>query len=123
MLFDYLAMFGQDVDAYATGDVGSEVDLGADGLDVGKGEPVYLGIAVGTAYAGITDITFNLQSSATSGSGHTTLVSTKAYTAAELGAGAIVKLPVPDGLLRYCKVTATVSGTGTAGAVTAGFVK
>ena len=123
MIFDSKAWFKEDVDAYATGVIGDRVDLGNAGLDIGVGEPVYVGIQVGTTYAGLTSIIFNLQHCATLGGTYATLVSTKSYTLAEMKAGKVIKLPVPEGCMQFTRLSATVTGTGTAGKITAGFVK
>ena len=94
------------------------VDLGVD-RDIGIGEPVYLAVQVGTAFAGLTSLTVTLQTSADN-STWTDLYSSGAIALTELTAGAQpVRVVVPSRTDRYLRVNYTVAGTGTAGSVTA----
>lgn len=94
------------------------VDLGVD-RDIGIGEPVYLAVQVGAAFAGLTSLTVELQTSADN-STWSTLYNSGAIPLADLTAGAQpVRVVVPSRTERYLRVNYTVAGTGTAGTVTA----
>lgn len=94
------------------------VDLGVD-RDIGVGEPVFLAVQVGTAFAGLTSLTVTLQTS-DDNSTWTDLYQSAAIPVASLVAGAQpVRFVVPSSTGRYLRVNYTVVGTGTAGTVTA----
>lgn len=94
------------------------VDLGVN-RDIGVGEPVYLAVQVGTAFAGLTSLTVTLQTS-DDNSTFTDLFSSGAIALADLTAGAQpVRVVVPSKTGRYLRVNYTVAGDGTAGTVTA----
>lgn len=93
---------------------------------IGAGEPVYVIVNVGTAFATLTSLTFSLRTSDTVSSGAlssaTTLISTPAIGVASLTANsaqAAFVIP-PLGGKRYFDVNYTVGGSNaTAGTVTA----
>jgi len=82
---------------------------------------IYLIVEVGTEFAGGTSLEIALQTSADSSfSSYTTLFDSGVILLAKLTANTVlVKVPIPIGLLRYLRVYYTVSGTMTAGTVSA----
>ena len=82
---------------------------------------IYLIVEVGTEFAGGTSLEIALQTSADSSfSSYTTLYDSGVILLAKLTANTVlVKVPIPIGLLRYLRVYYTVSGTMTAGTVSA----
>lgn len=82
---------------------------------------IYLIVEVGTEFTGGTSLEIALQTSADSSfSSYTTLYDSGVILLAKLTANTVlVKVPIPIGLLRYLRVYYTVSGTMTAGTVSA----
>nr|8CJZ_A Chain A, Capsid Decoration Protein [Ribes]8CJZ_B Chain B, Capsid Decoration Protein [Ribes]8CJZ_C Chain C, Capsid Decoration Protein [Ribes]8CJZ_D Chain D, Capsid Decoration Protein [Ribes]8CJZ_E Chain E, Capsid Decoration Protein [Ribes]8CJZ_F Chain F, Capsid Decoration Protein [Ribes]8CJZ_c Chain c, Capsid Decoration Protein [Ribes] len=99
------------------------IDLGVS-RDIGKGVPVPIIIQVVEDFADATSLTATLQTSETENfSSATTLATSGAVPVADLTAGKQLAVQyMPLGTQRYLRVNYTVSGTATAGAVTAGVV-
>lgn len=118
MILDNELTFSNAQAVTATAASTNVVDLGVD-RDIGIGEPVYLAVQVGTAFAGLTSLTVELQTS-DDNSTWSALYNSGAIPVANLTAGAQpVRVVVPSRTKRYLRVNYTVAGTGTAGTVTA----
>ena len=91
--------------------------------DIGKGEPVEILAQVVEDFAGLTSLTLAVQTCDTEDGDYEDLITTGDVEAADLTAG--YKFPIkflPIGIKNYLRLYYTVSGTATAGAVTAGIV-
>jgi hypothetical protein len=88
------------------------------GGDIGAGRPLYLVVQVVEDFADGTSLTVALQDSADNSS-FAAVVSGPAILTADLTVGKKVVLGVPPGTRRYLRANYTVSGTMTAGKVTA----
>lgn len=91
--------------------------------DIGKGEPVEILAQVVEDFAGLTSLTLAVQTCDTEDGDYEDLITTGAVEAADLTAG--YKFPIkflPIGISDYLRLYYTVSGTATAGAITAGIV-
>ncbi|RKX92174.1 MAG: hypothetical protein DRP59_06060 [Spirochaetes bacterium] len=127
MLFDVKNMFChnedcQDGTASPTIIAGDTVDIGDAGMNLGKGEPVFVGIIINEDVAGGTSIQFQLNHCATAGGSYTELAIMPAIPVAEATAGKEVKIPVPEGALQHIALSSIGVGTNTTGQITAGFV-
>lgn len=102
----------------ATTESTNVVDLGVD-RDIGVGEPVYFAVQINTAFAGLTSLAVSLQTS-DDNSTWTDLYTSAAFATTSLTYGAQpVRVVVPSSTSRYLRAYYTVTGTGTAGALTA----
>jgi len=97
--------------------------------DVGEGREVYVVFTVNTTFAGLTNLTFEVVTSANADlSSHTTLAATSAFTpgSGALNAGKQYVLRIPPEIAgtgkQYLGARYTVSGTASAGAVSADLV-
>jgi len=128
MIFDVKLMFTQDdvdtpdMDIVAAGVVGDILDLNDSGLSLEDGEIAFIGIVVTEALAGASTCVFTVESCATVGGSYTTVVASKAYTAAELIIGKEIKIPIPEGCNQFVRLSTTATSVS-AGMVTAGIVK
>lgn len=86
--------------------------------DIGAGRPLYLVLHVVEAFAGGTSLAVALQDSANN-STFADVVASPAIALANLTLGKKVVLGLPPGLRRYLRANYTVSGTFSAGKVTA----
>ena len=121
MIIDAMLQFSDNQDVKAGGASTKVVDLKQDNPDIGLWkEPLYIVVAVTKPFAGGTSPTFKieLQDSNSSGSGFTTVLSTAAMTAPTSTESPII-LPMPTKHRRYLKLNFTVTGTPTAGNVSA----
>ena len=133
MILDNENLFSDGQQLLASAASTNIIDLGATGRvpyastnlkrDISKGVHIPLLVQVTEAFAGLTSLAVALQSSddSTFASGVTTLV-TQTIPVAGLAAGARWGLTTfPYGTVgRYLRLNYTVTGTGTAGRVTAG---
>ena len=93
------------------------LDLKAPGDAVGQ--ELIIRAIVTEGFAGLSTLQINIQTAVTP-EGLATVLSTAALPPAKLTRGAeVLCIRVPKGLRRYIRLTYTVSGTATAGAVTA----
>ena len=116
MILDANLLFsdGQKITSTATSDV---VDLTAPGDAVGQ--ELIIRAVVGEKFTGLTSLQIKIQTSADNSAWEDVLL-TPAIAAAKLTAGAeILAVRVPKGLKRYNRLNYTVSGTATAGTLTA----
>ena len=107
----------------ATANSTHTVDLGAASGDLAQGTKVPLLVQVVESFAGLSDLTVELQSAADDAfTAPVTLMSQK-FAAAKLKAGARLALPVASGGVagRFLRLRYVVGGTATAGKITAGF--
>jgi hypothetical protein len=119
MLLDSELLFSDDQAFTATAASTNELDLTA--ADMGQGNPLTVFVKVTEAFAGLTSVTFALQASATSGSGHATVITTGAVALADLTLGAEIPIgTIPYKCAQYVRMNYTVAGTGTAGKITSG---
>lgn len=123
MIFDYTFLFSDAQELTETGVSENVIDLGVD-RDIGKGIPVPLRVQVVEDFAGATGLTVEVETSETEDFASSETISTSGVIdAADLVAG-YVFMPqyMPWRTKRYLRLSYTVAGTGTAGAVTAGVV-
>lgn len=128
-LMDRLATFGENVDlsqVAGTYVFGSQIDLGAAGIDIGNGQPLYLNIVVDEAFStgSSPTIEFQLVSDDNAPLASPTIhLSSGAIAAANLSLGKRMSFGVPvSGLAfeRYLGVRAIIAvATTTTGTVTA----
>ena len=118
-LIDYNNMFsnGQAVTSSAASTYYIDGRAAGEALDTN----LYLIVEVGTAFVGGTSLEIALQTATDSSfASPVTLYDSGAILLASLTANTVlVKVPIPIGLLRYLRVYYTVSGTMTAGTVSA----
>lgn len=93
-------------------------------LDLGGGDVVhglYFVMQVGTAFAGLTKVSASLETSDDeSFTSSETVMTLPEYPVASLTAGAVLcKVCLPLGMKKYSRVKYTVTGTGTAGTISA----
>jgi hypothetical protein len=116
MILDANLLFsdGQKITSTATSEV---VDLTAPGDAVGQ--ELLIRAVVGEKFTGLTSLQIKIQTSADKSAWEDVLL-TPAIAAAKLTAGAeLLAVRVPKGLKRYTRLNYTVSGTATAGTLTA----
>lgn len=138
MIYDSTELFSDKQAITATGASTNVWDTGATGTvygaatalrrDMGKGTEVELGIRVVQSFNNLTSLTISYQvaDDAAFTTNVTTVISSPAYTLAQLAAGAVHVLPdqIPVGAdRRYHRLLYTVAGTApTLGQITAGVV-
>ena len=116
MILDNNLLFsnGQKITSTANSQV---VDFKAPGDAVGQ--ELTIRVIVAEEFAGLTSMQIKLQTGDTDSTFEDVLL-TPAIPAAKLKRGAeVFKVRTPGGLKRYARINYTVSGTATAGAVTA----
>jgi hypothetical protein len=116
MILDANLLFSdaQKITSTATSEV---VDLKAPGDAVGQ--ELLIRAVVGEAFAGLTSLQIKIQTSADDSTWEDVLL-TPAIAAAKLTKGKeILAVRVPKGLKRYVRLNYTVSGTASAGTLTA----
>lgn len=116
MILDANLLFSdaQKITGTATSEV---VDLKAPGDAVGQ--ELLIRAVVGEAFAGLTSLQIKIQTSADDSTWEDVLL-TPAIVAAKLTKGKeILAVRVPKGLKRYVRLNYTVSGTASAGTLTA----
>ena len=125
MLFDKQALFS-DNQAITTTAVSENVVCLAKGAikDVALGNPLPLAILVTKTFAGLTNLTVTIETATDKEfSDATVLATTGAIPAADLVAGYTFPINfIPKGNKGYMRAKYTVSGTATAGTITAGVV-
>jgi len=99
----------------------NSIDFGAANLDPGQGNPIYLEVWLDTAFDTSADtLTITLQEGATVGALADTLTIMPATaTSALLTPGLLVKISLPEGLLRHIGLNYTVSSGLTSGKLNA----
>ena len=125
MLFDKQALFSDNQAITATANSENVVCLAKGALkDVALGNPIPLAILVTEDFTGLTNLTVTIETSADEAFGTpTTLATTGAIAAADLKAGYTFPINfIPKGNLGYMRAKYTVSGSATAGKITAGVV-
>lgn len=124
MILDKQAIFSDKQAITQTVASTNTIDLGATSSprDLGKGTKVPLLVQVTTAFAGLTSLKIELQTATDTAFTTPKILASQTLPQAELQKGARMSLPVvPYGATeRYLRLRYTVSGTGTAGAITAG---
>lgn len=121
MILDKEALYSDDQAITTTADSTNVLDLAKNS---GPGKPVRLLIQVTTTFAGGTDITIDLETDDnTSFSSLSTIASTSTIALATLVAGYKFSIDfVPRLMERYSRLEYTVTGTMTAGKITAGII-
>lgn len=126
MIFDSTNKFSSKQAVTATAPSTDVIDLGVDGRNIGAGEPVNIIAIVEDAFAGLTSLTVEIETSSDEGfgSGVRKLITSRAVPVAELTSGFVfAPIHLPNGIVsRYLRVNYTVAGTGTAGTITSGVV-
>jgi hypothetical protein len=106
---------------------GLTLNTGGQSVDLGKGQEFDIEFDITTAFAGATSVEFQVVNAddGALATNATTLASTGAIALAQLTAAARIVVPVPKAdpraVRRYLGVRYVIVGTGTAGAVVAGF--
>jgi hypothetical protein len=124
-LFDAMFEFSDDQVITDTSAASTNVlDLVTENLEMGAGNPYWLNIRIGTAFAGGTSITFELSYDTTLpiDASSTVIWQTPAIATASLTAGAwIMRMPLPYNIdeEQYVGLFYTVAGTMTAGTINA----
>lgn len=121
MLIDAFNIFDPEWTAVTTTAASTNIyNTGSTG-DIGIGEPMYLVVNTGTAFAGGTSVTISLEADTTSSfSSPVAIFTSQAFLTAGLTANTnLLNNPIPPGCKQYLRVKYTVSGTYTAGTVTA----
>lgn len=98
------------------------IDLGATGLDIGQGNPIYLEVWLDTAFDSSVDtLTITLRDGATVGAISNTVMTILPATAtsALLTPGLLVKMSLPEGLNRHLDLYYTTSSGLTSGKLNA----
>ena len=93
-------------------------------LDLGGGDLVhggYLVLQVGTAFAGVEKVVATLETADDAAfSSAETVIALPEYAVASLTAGKVLcKVCLPVGMKKYSRIKYTVTGTGTAGTISA----
>jgi len=132
MIFDMTNLFSDRQEVTTTAVSTNTIDLGVsqtpiNGIaplkrDLGAGCAVPLVVQVVADFAGLTDLTVELQVSDAPDSGFTTVASSATVAAADLVAGRSFEPQyIPQGTdKRYVRLNYVVTGTATAGAIVAG---
>jgi len=116
---DYLSKFSDEQAITTTAVSTNVVDLELVNPNLGEGTPLFARVRVTADFADGTSLKVSLQDSADN-STFADLASTAAIATATLVQGYnFVKLAIPDEHRRYVRLNYTVSGTMTAGKVTA----
>jgi len=106
---------------------GLTLNTGGQNVDLGKGQEFDVEFDITTAFVGATSVEFQIVNADDNAlaTNATTLASTGAVVLAQLTAGTRISVAVPKAdprtVRRYVGVRYVIVGTGTAGAVTAGF--
>ncbi len=120
MILDEQALFS---DAQAITETAVSTNVIKVNGDIGKGEPVEVLAQVVEDFEGLTDITVAVQTCDTEAGEYEDLVTTGAIELEKLKAG--YKFPLkflPIGIKKYLRLNYTVSGSASAGKITAGIV-
>jgi hypothetical protein len=122
MILDVENLYSDDQAITTTADSTNVIDLGVPNR--GPGNPLLIDILVTTTFAGGTSITIDLETDSAEGFGTlSTVASTQAIALATLVAGYRFSIQfAPDLMKRYSRLEYTVSGTMSAGNITAGIV-
>ena len=94
------------------------LDLGAASPDIGRGEPIWCHVRVGTAAAGSASATLqcSVQHSSTGTGGWTDLITTSAQAVGDLEAGLrLVEQPLPASMERYLRCAYAVAVSAISG--------
>ena len=117
MILDKELVFSEAQAVKSTAASTKVVDLGAAGDAIGQ--ELTFHAVVGTTFAGLTNIKIAVQTSE-DGTTWTDMVSSGTIALANLTAGSeVFCVRIPQGLKRHIRLNYTVSGTGTAGTITA----
>lgn len=89
------------------------IDLGASGLDIGQGNPVYLEVWLDTIFSSTSNtLKIDLQDGGSvNGSTAVMTILPATMTSALQTAGLLVKISLPEGLNRHIRLYYTVSST------------
>ncbi len=122
MILDKENLYSDDQALTTTADSTNVLDLGV--ANRGPGNPMLILIQVTTTFAGGTNVTIDLETDDnTSFSSLSTIGSTQTIVTATLVQGYNFTIQfVPDAMERYSRLEYTISGTYTAGNVTAGII-
>ena len=111
-IIDYKLLFADKVDIHTAAQLAAldPVDLEA-AYDAGKGTPLVVEITITEAFTLCTSYSFTLTSATTSGGTYTEVARTKAIPLADLTVGKVVRLPVPEGISQFLKLSSVTVGT------------
>lgn len=120
MILDEQALFSDNQEVKATAASTNIIKVGG---DIGKGTPVEAFVQVMTTFAGLTSLEVKVETCDTADGTFEVLNSTGAIAAAKLTEG--TRLPIkflPMGIKKFLRLNYVVTGSGTAGKLTAGIV-
>tara|TARA_Y100000310_G_C20593202_1_gene769173 strand:- start:847 stop:1260 length:414 start_codon:yes stop_codon:yes gene_type:complete len=122
MILDVENLYSDDQALTTTADSTNVIDLGA--AERGPGNPLRIDILVTLALTGGTDVTIDLETDDNASfTSLSTIGSTQTIAAATLVAGYRFSIQfVPSAMERYSRLEYTITGTFSAGTVTAGIV-
>ena len=101
---DFLNQLGADINLAVSGVGGEIIDFGIANPNKGRGIPLEVELTIKTAVVG-TSIVFNIQDCDTESGSYVSIATTKAYTAAQLTSGTLVKIPLPDEHRRFVQMS------------------
>jgi hypothetical protein len=121
-ILDRQVLFSSEQAIVASAASTDVIDLGSSSRDVGAGEPVEVLVTVTQSFDALTTMTTTLQTSSTENFSSPVQLTAASLPLASLVAGARFSLTaVPRGVLRYLRLSYTVSGSNpTVGKITAG---
>jgi hypothetical protein len=121
MILDKKLIFSSEQAITASAASTDTVDLGATGLDIGQGNPIYLEVWLDTAFdTSANTLTIDLQDGATvNGSDAVMTVLPATATSSLLTPGLLVKVSLPEGLNRHIRLYYTCSAGLTSGKINA----
>lgn len=120
MIFDYENLFSDN--QAVTGTAVSE-NVVAVPENVGSGEEIFVSVHVTEAFAGLTNLSVELQSAAAEAGPYATIAIAPPVAAADLVAGQVFNMgSIPPKTGKFLRLNYVVSGTATAGRVYAGIV-
>lgn len=125
MLYDKQNLFSDNQAITTTANSENVVCFAAGPIkEVAAGEAIPLRVQVTQDFAGLTSLAVSVETAATEDfAGAETLATSGAIAAADLKAGFVFPINyIPVGNLGYMRLKYTVSGTATAGKITAGVV-
>ena len=114
---DFLNQLGADINLAVSGVGGEIIDFGIANPNKGRGTPLEAEITIKTPGVG-TSIVFKLQDCDTEGGAYVDIATTMLYAGADLTAGKLVQIPLPDEHRRFVQL-AWVSTTMTGGSADA----
>lgn len=120
MILDEQALFSDNQEVKDTAASTNIIKVGG---DIGKGTPVEVLVQIMETFTGLTSLEVKVETCDTAEGSYTVLASTGAVAVANLKEGS--RLPIkflPMGIKKFLRLNYVVTGSGTAGKLTAGIV-